>query len=422
MKVHTLARTVVTAAAILLATSSLAACSDSDSEGGDATPNTAAAPAGDPIKIGFICSCTGPQSASLGGTDDVARAWEASINAAGGINGSPVKVLVKDDGLDPAKSLQAAKELVENEGVMAIVGDSSVVDTSWADYVKEKNIPVVGGMPVNTPPTNNPAFYATGPSLPIEFLAINKIAKEAGSKKISLLYCAESPLCANTATLAEGIAELQGLDFISSKVDASSPNYAAVCLAQEKEDVDALFVLTDALVGQRVVDDCAKQGYKPHLALTVGSSSVAWPKDENFDGAQLTASGALYTDDSIPAVKEFSDALQEHAPDVIDSDNFNYPTIWAWTGFKLFEKVATTASLSPTSTPADVTAGLLALKDETLGGLTAPLNYVAGQPTFIPCYFTVEITDSKFVGQNDGQPTCFSDSEVAAFKKLLAGG
>ncbi len=63
----------------------------------------------------------------LGDTGKVQQAWASWTNAHGGINGHPVKMIVKDDAPEPVGGAAVAKELVEQDHVMAI-GDYSLVD------------------------------------------------------------------------------------------------------------------------------------------------------------------------------------------------------------------------------------------------------------------------------------------------------
>ncbi|MDV2476711.1 ABC transporter substrate-binding protein [Rhodococcus zopfii] len=101
-----------------------------------------------PIVVGTVCGCSGTSAPTHGRVDDVAEAWAASVNDSGGINGHPVKVIVKDIGQEPSKALAAVKSLVEEEGAIAIVGPITGTTGSWRQYVEEKGIPVVGGSAV----------------------------------------------------------------------------------------------------------------------------------------------------------------------------------------------------------------------------------------------------------------------------------
>src|SRR4051812_44024663 len=180
---------------------------------------------GDPIVLGFICSCTGPLAPSIGRSADVIKAWGSWVNNHGGINGHPVKVVTYDDGQTPAKGLAAAKKLVEQDHVQAIVGQMSLVTTSWASYVDGKGVPVVGGQPVDTPFFTDPNFFASGTTLPLMLLAEVSAAKEAGAKNFGVFYCSETPICAQLPKIFGALGQQAGLKVESTKISQSAPNY-----------------------------------------------------------------------------------------------------------------------------------------------------------------------------------------------------
>ena len=63
----------------------------------------------------------------------------------GGLNGHPVKLIVVDDGGDPARHKAAKQDLVERKGVQAFVGDGEpLAGESSVDYITSKGIPMVG--------------------------------------------------------------------------------------------------------------------------------------------------------------------------------------------------------------------------------------------------------------------------------------
>lgn len=87
--------------------------------------NTGEAATGDPIKVGGINGNAPPGDFS-GGTD-AAAAYFACVNANGGINGRPIEYLVENDQWNPELASQVANKLVVDEGVVALVGNGSVV-------------------------------------------------------------------------------------------------------------------------------------------------------------------------------------------------------------------------------------------------------------------------------------------------------
>src|ERR1039458_580822 len=102
-----------------------------------------AAASGSPITIGVICSCTGPLSSSVTIGPPAYTAWVSSINAAGGINGHKINLIVKDDASNPGTSLSQVQSLVTSSHAIALV-DLSIVDAGWATYVQTNNVPVIG--------------------------------------------------------------------------------------------------------------------------------------------------------------------------------------------------------------------------------------------------------------------------------------
>jgi branched-chain amino acid transport system substrate-binding protein len=79
-------------------------------------------PAGNPIKVGAIFSVTGP-GAPLGTPEkETAEMVLDQINKAGGIGGRQLQLIIEDDGTEESKAVMAAKKLIEEDKVCAIVG------------------------------------------------------------------------------------------------------------------------------------------------------------------------------------------------------------------------------------------------------------------------------------------------------------
>ncbi|HJL33862.1 MAG TPA: ABC transporter substrate-binding protein, partial [Polyangiaceae bacterium LLY-WYZ-15_(1-7)] len=78
---------------------------------------------GEPVRVGVIVSLTGglaPVGPHLANSaEQVAR----EINSAGGLlGGRPLELVVVDDQTDPDQAAVVARQLVEEEGVVAVIG------------------------------------------------------------------------------------------------------------------------------------------------------------------------------------------------------------------------------------------------------------------------------------------------------------
>jgi branched-chain amino acid transport system substrate-binding protein len=103
----------------------------------------------EPYKIGALFSITGPGS-SLGIPErDTALMIEAEVNARGGIRGPdgklhPIKLVIYDDASDETRAVLAAKKLIDEDKVTAIVG-TTLSGTSLAilDTVQKAEVPLL---------------------------------------------------------------------------------------------------------------------------------------------------------------------------------------------------------------------------------------------------------------------------------------
>lgn len=94
---------------------------------------------GGTIKVGAILGVTGPAS-NLGAPE--AKTLEMLVeltNAAGGIGGRKVELVLKDSGASPEKAISFTRQLIEEEQVLAIIGPSTSGETLKIKDICEEN-------------------------------------------------------------------------------------------------------------------------------------------------------------------------------------------------------------------------------------------------------------------------------------------
>ena len=107
------------------------------------------------IKIGAIISETGPASALGDPEAKTIRMMVDELNAKGGIKGEKVKLVLYDDSADPSKAKTFATRLVEDDGVVAMVGGtttgSSLAILAVAEDSKVPFISLAGAVEIIDP-------------------------------------------------------------------------------------------------------------------------------------------------------------------------------------------------------------------------------------------------------------------------------
>ena len=98
----------------------------------------------EPYVIGAVFDITGMGSPLGTPERDTVLMLEKQINAKGGIDGHPIKVVVLDNASDEAKSVTAVKKLIEENKVLAIIGPSQTGTTlATAETVQAAKVPMV---------------------------------------------------------------------------------------------------------------------------------------------------------------------------------------------------------------------------------------------------------------------------------------
>jgi branched-chain amino acid transport system substrate-binding protein len=143
-------RTVVLAAAIAIAAAGCSSSSSSSATGSTSTPastsTTSAAPStaatgtsqcgtkpgvaatGTPIALGAIA--TNQPGTSFTDIPNMAKAYFDCVNANGGINGHPIKLYIATEQTNPAQIAADAKQLVQTDHVVGIIGNTSIIECS----------------------------------------------------------------------------------------------------------------------------------------------------------------------------------------------------------------------------------------------------------------------------------------------------
>lgn len=144
------------------------------------------------LKIGLYGTITGTNALAGEMMSKGAQLAVKKINAAGGVNGTAVKLVIYDDKSTPEGAVRAVTRLIDVDKVIAIVGSNSSPNIIAAAQISEaaKVIQVgCGTSPAYTHTTYKYIFRGTAnAALPNQ--AFVKAMKEMGAKKVGLFYVA----------------------------------------------------------------------------------------------------------------------------------------------------------------------------------------------------------------------------------------
>jgi branched-chain amino acid transport system substrate-binding protein len=389
------------------ATSTPATTTSAAAGGGSSSSPAGAKPTGAPIKIGTVGVYSGFSSETSLPDPQALQAWVDYTNDNGGINGHPVQLIVKDDAGVAAKSLAAVKDLIQNDHVVAIVGQNeSGLEDVWAPYAASQKVPVIGGAANGGSWLTNPnMFPASGTTINTQTTTANA-ALIAGKKNYSVIYCAEVPACSEVGVFGKMVAAKLGLNYAGAQsVAASATTYTSQCLSLKGKGADSVFLASSIDVATRFLANCTSQGFTPTPIDDVRNWSAPQLKNKVWEGAILASEGPLWFGND-PATQTFQAAMKKYAPNTIG--NSNGPLGWvAGVVFGDAAKAGIAAGATPTS--ADVLTGLYSFGPNfTAGNLMPPVTYAAGKPASQPkaCGWYAKVVNGAYTTPKGASMVC----------------
>jgi len=182
-------------------------------------PSLRAAETAKTIKIGAIFSVTGP-AAFLGAPEEkTARMFIDQLNAKGGLLGAKLELVLKDSAASSEKTVSFAKQLIEEEKVLAIIGPSTSGETLAIKNLCEENKMLLISCAAAETIVNPVARYVfkTPQKDSQAVIWIYRTMKDKGITKIAVLS-SNSGFGAAGKKQLEDIAKTEGIEIVANEV------------------------------------------------------------------------------------------------------------------------------------------------------------------------------------------------------------
>jgi branched-chain amino acid transport system substrate-binding protein len=370
-----------------------------------AAPSGAATKA--PIPIGYICSCTGALASSVSVNRTSYVAFVDWTNAHGGIDGHQIKLYTADDALNPTVAATDVHKFVEQDHIVALASVSNSPQ-AFDKYIEGLKIPVIGTDGSEADMYTSPDFFYPGQtddSLPAAVVAA---AKKNGDKNLAIFYCAESPACQELVGPEKTVsAQLHENLVYQTAISASAPSFAAQCLAAKQDGATALFIADAVSIVEAVASSCNQQGYDPTVIASDGAVGNQFPQDPGLTNSLLAFEPQIpFNEKNTPATKTMFKAFAKYAPGLTSNPNFNGEVVEAWASGLLLAAGVEGGHPGSKITSAEIRKGLDSLHGDTLGGISPPLTYHAGQPNVTDCWFYMGTKNGQFDEPYGLKPFC----------------
>jgi ABC-type branched-subunit amino acid transport system substrate-binding protein len=294
---RTVTRLTMSAVVIGATTIALTACGSSSNTSAGSSSAAGASPtssqsassggaSGSPIKVMVI----GPFNAPVAAVPQVGAGGQAAgdaINAAGGVNGHKVDVILCDDQENPNKSAECAHQAVSDH-VTAVVG-YLLFGPQVVPVLQAAGIPLVGTQLITPQEMTSPDSYPLQGGSALAYYALGRYVVSSGSKNVSILYDDQPAALFPTGFMKKGVVAAGGTVTSDVGFTEGSPDFAPY--------------IAKALQGskpQAIICGCSGSDLQPFVTAArqagftgvLGTSSIA-VNNKNLSAIGAQANGLI---------------------------------------------------------------------------------------------------------------------------------
>ena len=275
----------------------------------------------DKIVFGQAAALDGPASALGQGMKIGLEAAFAEINKAGGVKGRKLELKSVDDGYEPTKSIEAAKKLLEEDKVFALIGAVGTPTSAatqpiataagapfigaftGAEFLREPHKPLV---------MNIRASYFQETEAMVE-----RLTKDLGATKIAIMYQDDAFGQAGLAGVKKALEKRQMQLAGEGTFERNTVAVKAALLAIKKAEPQAVIMISP----YKPAAEFIKLAKQIKLDVTfvnisfVGSDALAKELGAAGAGVVITQVVPFPKDAAIPVVGRYQASLKASAPD-----------------------------------------------------------------------------------------------------------
>lgn len=277
------------------------------------TPSTGAAPAGDTIKIGVIYSATGTMAGRGEYMKNAIELATEEVNAAGGILGKKVQLVVEDDQSDQTTAINMMNKMGSNKDIVAVFGPhTSTNATAVSNIVKDYKIPYfTGGTSAKLKALGNEYMFKTRTNDEVVVnSAMTFATKTLGAKKIGILYINDEFGVGGKDIMVQ-YAKDNNLEYVEANHNATDQDLTSQIMQMKQANVDAL-IAWSSNVCPIVARQTTELGFDKPVIMNSGFGGQDVLDSLPTEATEGKYSAADFTaEDPAPEVAEFVKKFEE---------------------------------------------------------------------------------------------------------------
>lgn len=233
----------------------------------------------DEILLGMYSSLTGPLASTGTPASEGLQTWVEDVNARGGIAGRQVRLIVYDDAGSPEEAVSAARRLIEQEQVFALVcGSGSSPTLATLDLVDESGIPFVSCVSAHRDvlnPFRSNVYRVYANEIAQSEEVVRYITEDLGAERPAIIYNSTDFGVGGYEIMVEWLANEKDMEFVAAeRYNVGDQDFTAPLLNISAAEPDVLIMHSFAAEAGVIVRQARELGIDAPL---VGGGGVPTP-------------------------------------------------------------------------------------------------------------------------------------------------
>lgn len=338
--------------------------------------------------VGITAALTGPPASTYAPAVEALRLYIDRVNAAGGVSGKKIKLVIHDDSAEPSKAAANAKKLLTEENAVLMLNAS--LSSTYAPVIAEaKNagVPLMFASSVCPkdvyPPAQEGEFCTTAFAANYDSRAALSFVKEVAKQPVKIAFSAMAiPLSRGEMDFAEKEAPTLGMTAVDKEIiPPPTADYAPFATKIKDAGANWVFSWAPWVTQVRTFEALRRLGWS--------GDYIAWAHIEAENELKRIKDPNLYViganaffEDSLPVQKEIAEAVKQagskYPPDQMTE---------GWIAGMVVEAVLKGAGAD--ATPAAIQASMQSLKVDLKGLRGGPLEWTKDNHFRLKQYYRV---------------------------------
>jgi branched-chain amino acid transport system substrate-binding protein len=324
--------------------------------------------------IGLTGALTGPPASTYAPAVEALRIYIDRVNAAGGVNGKKIELILQDDSAEPSKATANAKKLLTQDNIVLLLNAS--LSSTYAPVIaeaKRAGVPLLFASSVCPkevyPPADEALFCTTAFASTYDSRAALAFIKEKAKGPVQLGLAAMAiPLSRGEMDFAEGLAPSLGIKVVDKEViPPPTPDYTPFATKLKDAGANWVFSWAPWVTQVRTLEALRRLGWEGEY--------ITWSHLEAEGELRRLKDGKLYViganalfQEDLPVHREIADAAKKA--------NVSYPPeqmMEGWIAGMVIEGALKGAGWP--ATPAKVQTSMQNLKVDLKGLRGGPIEW-----------------------------------------------